>query len=71
MKGYENRGDQAPDSAIGIRYVKPGGDAIGFLGLDTAYWRNPLGLRFGVTTDGDELGLSPSSTQDPDGWGHS
>lgn len=24
MKGYENRGDQAPDSAIGIRYVKPG-----------------------------------------------
>ena len=25
----------------------------------------------GVTTDGDELGLSPSSTEDPDGWGHS
>lgn len=35
-----------------IRYVEPGGDSIGFVGLDTAEWRNPLALRFVSTADG-------------------
>ena len=38
----------------------------------TAYFayanRTVLGL--GVTTDGDELGLSPGDNDDPDNWGH-
>lgn len=39
----------------------------------TAYFayanRTVLGL--GVTTEGDELGLSPNDNADPDNWGHS
>jgi len=42
-----------------IRYVQPGGDAVGFVGLDPAYWRNPLALRFGVTRGGKALLRAP------------
>jgi len=38
-----------------IRYVEPGGDAIGFAGLDTPYWRNTLALRFDVSAQGQVL----------------
>ena len=42
----------APQVGMLIRYVQPGGDAVGFLGLDTAWWRNPLAVRCGVEKGG-------------------
>lgn len=35
-----------------FRAVEPGGDAVGFAALNTAYWRNPLCLRFLESTNG-------------------
>ncbi|MHB9132826.1 MAG: hypothetical protein ACYDBB_17290 [Armatimonadota bacterium] len=31
---------------VGIRYIEPEKDAIGFVALDTQYWRNQMAIRF-------------------------
>ena len=36
-----------------VRFLEPGGDAVGFAALDTMAWRNPLALRFRVNTAGE------------------
>ncbi|HOF86637.1 MAG TPA: hypothetical protein PLZ36_00855 [Armatimonadota bacterium] len=37
---------------VGIRYVEPGKDAVGFIAANTPYWRNQMALRFRATKDG-------------------
>ena len=31
---------------VGIRYIEPGKDAVGFVAEDTPYWRNQMAIRF-------------------------
>ncbi len=31
---------------VGIRYLEPGKDAVGFVALNTPYWRNQMAIRF-------------------------
>lgn len=59
----ENRDDfyltgyvaQTPRIGCLFRLIEPGGDAIGFAGLDTTTWKNAMSLRFSVNTDGEAL----------------
>lgn len=50
------------------RLVEPGKDAIGFAGLKTGSWRNPMGLWFSETTNGEFLVRLPLQLFDVD-WG--
>jgi hypothetical protein len=36
---------------VGIRYVEPGRDAVGFIAVHTPYWRNQMSVRFRATPD--------------------
>ena len=38
-----------------VRALEPGGEAVGFVGLDTSNWRNPLSPRFQTSTKGELL----------------
>jgi hypothetical protein len=37
---------------VGIRYIEPGKDAVGFVALDTPAWRNQMAIRFRREADG-------------------
>lgn len=39
-------------AGVGIRYVEPGKDAVGFVAVNTLYWRNQMAMRFRSTKDG-------------------
>ncbi len=43
----------SPRTGVAVRFVEPGGDAIGFVAVRTTSWRNPMAVRFRVTTKGE------------------
>jgi len=50
-----------------LRAVSSNGDAIGFAGLSTTKWRNPLAIRFSKGSDGTLSALFPLQKY-PQGW---
>lgn len=50
-----------------IRLLEPGKDALGFVGLQTAEWRNPLSLRFRTNRKGEFLASLPLQMYEQ-GW---
>ncbi len=42
-----------------IRLIEPGKDAVGLMGMDTAYWRNPMSLRIRSNRKGEILASLP------------
>jgi len=57
----------SPRANIGIRFVEPGKDAIGFVSVKPINWKNPLSLRFRTTTNGDLVAALPLQTY-RQGW---
>ena len=50
-----------------VRFVAPGGDAVGFAALNTVKWRNALSLRFRVDTGGKLMASLPLQVYEQ-GW---
>ncbi len=58
---------------VGIRFVEPGKDAVGFVSVHTPSWRNQMSLRFRVNTAGELMASLPlqvySQSWETDGYG--
>jgi hypothetical protein len=52
---------------VGVRFVEPGQDAVGFVALDTPAWRNQMALRFRVNTAGELMASLPLQVYEQ-GW---
>ncbi|MHB9131744.1 MAG: hypothetical protein ACYDBB_11730 [Armatimonadota bacterium] len=65
--------DWSPRVGVGIRYIEPGKDAVGFISVHTPYWRNQMALRFRATKDGAVQACLPLQVYDQawetDGYG--
>lgn len=49
----------SPRVGVAARFVEPGKEAIGFVAMDTPYWRNQMSLRFQTNTDGELVAALP------------
>jgi len=57
----------SPRCGVGIRFVEPGKDAVGFATVKTVRWRNPLSLRFRVGAKGELQACLPIQMYEQ-GW---
>jgi hypothetical protein len=54
-------------AGVGIRFLAPGQDAIGFVAVDTPSWRNQMAIRFRATKDGAVQACLPLQVYEQ-GW---
>lgn len=52
---------------VGIRFVEPGKDAVGFVSVHTPSWRNQMSIRFRVNTAGELMASLPLQVYEQ-GW---
>ena len=57
----------SPRVGVGVRFIEPGGDAIGFVAVHTPAWRNQMAVRFRVTAKGDLSACLPLQVYEQ-GW---
>ena len=57
----------SPRVGVGIRFVEPGKDAIGFVAVHTPSWRNQMAMRFRVTAKGELAACLPLQVYEQ-GW---
>jgi hypothetical protein len=56
----------SPRVGVGIRFVEPGKDAVGFVAVRTSAWRNPMALRFRVNRKGELAACLPLQVYEQD-----
>jgi len=54
-------------AGVGIRFIEPGKDAVGFVSVHTPAWRNQMALRFRVNTAGQVIAGLPLQVYEQ-GW---
>ncbi|MHB9025220.1 MAG: hypothetical protein ACYC7E_13795 [Armatimonadota bacterium] len=57
----------SPRNGVGIRFIEPGKDAVGFIAVQTPFWRNQMSVRFRVNTAGEVIAGLPLQVYEQ-GW---